>query len=183
MNNIIKSVSTHLIRNQRQFLLQCSRFATDAKTIEEMTKKNKVVVFMKARKIKNLPVNKTDCEILNSRASQKHQSVDSPMQLFRSSECTESNTMLTMFLKATTFARESKISQTGRQSRKSSSTASSLAAATSSSRCTKTANSSMSSRKTQELHQPSPKNQRRSENFNRSFNFIKYFDRLINHIT
>lgn len=30
-------------------VMQCSRFATDPKIIEEMTKKNKVVVFMKVR--------------------------------------------------------------------------------------------------------------------------------------
>ncbi|KAG5673894.1 hypothetical protein PVAND_003897 [Polypedilum vanderplanki] len=47
MNFLIKNISTHLIRNQRQLLMQCSRFATDAKFIEELTKKNKVVVFMK----------------------------------------------------------------------------------------------------------------------------------------
>lgn len=47
MNAIIKNISTHLIRNQRQLILQCSRFASDVKTIEEMTKKNKIVVFMK----------------------------------------------------------------------------------------------------------------------------------------
>lgn len=47
MNSIIKSISTQLIRNHRQFLIQCGSFATDAKKIEELTKKNKVVVFMK----------------------------------------------------------------------------------------------------------------------------------------
>lgn len=51
MNSIVKNLSTHLIRNQRQFLLQCSRFATDVKAIEELTKKNKVVVFMKVKRL------------------------------------------------------------------------------------------------------------------------------------
>ncbi|CRK91920.1 CLUMA_CG005539, isoform A [Clunio marinus] len=47
MNALVKNLSFQLIRNQRQFLLHCSRFATDAKAIEDLTKKNKVVVFMK----------------------------------------------------------------------------------------------------------------------------------------
>lgn len=47
MNSLIKNISSQLVRQHRQLLIQGSRFATDAKTIEEMTKKNKVVVFMK----------------------------------------------------------------------------------------------------------------------------------------
>lgn len=47
MNSLIKSVSAQLIRHHRQFLIQTSYFATDLKKIEELTKKNKVVVFMK----------------------------------------------------------------------------------------------------------------------------------------
>lgn len=45
--NAIRSLSSHLMRNQRQILVQCNRFASDTKAIEELTKKNKVVVFMK----------------------------------------------------------------------------------------------------------------------------------------
>lgn len=47
--NLVKNITTQVIRNHRQFLVQCSRFATDAKQIEDLTKKNKVVVFMKVR--------------------------------------------------------------------------------------------------------------------------------------
>ena len=49
MNNLVRSLSTQLVRNQRLILLQCSNFATDSKAIEELTKKNKVVVFMKVK--------------------------------------------------------------------------------------------------------------------------------------
>lgn len=53
MNSLIRNLSKQLIRNHRQFLIQSSNFATDAKAIEEMTKKNKVVVFMKVRNEKS----------------------------------------------------------------------------------------------------------------------------------
>lgn len=54
MNSLIKSLSTQLIRHHRQFLIQSSYFATDLKKIEELTKKNKVVVFMKVEFKKSL---------------------------------------------------------------------------------------------------------------------------------
>lgn len=47
MISIVKNLSSQMIRHQRQFLLRCNRFATDAKAIEELTKKSAVVVFMK----------------------------------------------------------------------------------------------------------------------------------------
>jgi hypothetical protein len=47
MNSLIRNLSSPLLRNHRQFLIQASNFATDAKAIEELTKRNKVVVFMK----------------------------------------------------------------------------------------------------------------------------------------
>lgn len=57
--NAIKGISSFLIRNQRQIILQSNhRFASDTKAIEELTKKNKVVVFMKVC-----------CEIIKSRES------------------------------------------------------------------------------------------------------------------
>jgi hypothetical protein len=53
MNSLVRSLSTQLIRNHRQFLIQCSNFATDAKAIEALTKKSSVVVFMKVRNEKS----------------------------------------------------------------------------------------------------------------------------------
>lgn len=53
MNTLIRNISSQLIRNQKLMVIQCSRFATDPKIIEEMTKKNKVVVFMKVRSDKS----------------------------------------------------------------------------------------------------------------------------------
>lgn len=47
MNSIIRNLSSQLIKNHRQVVFQCSRFATDAKAIENLTKNNKVVIFMK----------------------------------------------------------------------------------------------------------------------------------------
>lgn len=47
MNALLKNLSTQVMRNHKLLVVQCSRFATDPKVIEEMTKKNKVVVFMK----------------------------------------------------------------------------------------------------------------------------------------
>jgi len=47
MNSVIKNLSSHLIRNHRQLLIQSRFLASDAKAIEDLTKKNKVVVFMK----------------------------------------------------------------------------------------------------------------------------------------
>jgi len=47
MNSVIKNISSHLIRNHRQLLIQSRFLAFDSKAIEDLTKKNKVVVFMK----------------------------------------------------------------------------------------------------------------------------------------
>lgn len=47
MNSVIRNLSVRLLSKRTQLLTQCKSFATDAKLIEEMTKKNKVVVFMK----------------------------------------------------------------------------------------------------------------------------------------
>ncbi|CAG9808778.1 unnamed protein product [Chironomus riparius] len=47
MSFLINNITRQIVRNHRQLLIQCSQFATDGKIIEEMTKKNKVVVFMK----------------------------------------------------------------------------------------------------------------------------------------
>lgn len=45
--NAIRNVSSQFIRNPRSILLQFNRFASDTKAIEDLTKKSKVVVFMK----------------------------------------------------------------------------------------------------------------------------------------
>lgn len=47
MNALLRNISSQVIRQHKLFVVPCSRFATDPKIIEEMTKKNKVVVFMK----------------------------------------------------------------------------------------------------------------------------------------
>ncbi|XP_070501591.1 uncharacterized monothiol glutaredoxin ycf64-like [Chironomus tepperi] len=47
MSFLVKNITRQIVRNHRQFLIQCSQFATDGKIIDEMTRKSKVVVFMK----------------------------------------------------------------------------------------------------------------------------------------
>ena len=47
MNSLIRNVSVCLLRPNRQLFLGLNKFATDSKQIEALTKKNKVVVFMK----------------------------------------------------------------------------------------------------------------------------------------
>lgn len=54
MSFLVKNITRQIIRNHRQLLIQCSQFATDGKIIEDMTKKSKVVVFMKVRKLQFL---------------------------------------------------------------------------------------------------------------------------------
>lgn len=51
MSFLIRNLASNLVRNQRQLLIHCNRLATDAKNIEEMTKRNKVVVFMKVNRL------------------------------------------------------------------------------------------------------------------------------------
>lgn len=52
MNSIIRNLSSQLLRNNRQLVrLPYAAFATDAKEIEKMTTKSKVVVFMKVENL------------------------------------------------------------------------------------------------------------------------------------
>lgn len=147
MNSLIKNLSTQLIRNQRQFLIQCSGFATDAKHIEELTKKNKVVVFMKVRRNRFLLRKLLKLILLSFRATRKLPNADSPTQSFRSCACTASNTIPTTCCWTRSCGKESKTSAAGRRSRKFTSPESSSAAATFYSKCTRTANSSMCCRR------------------------------------
>lgn len=61
MNSVLRNLSSQLIRNQRQFLIKYKSFATDVKAIEELTKKNKVVVFMKVC----CSLMRNNCETIN----------------------------------------------------------------------------------------------------------------------
>lgn len=58
MNSIIRNLSSQLLRNSNRQLIRLpyAAFATDAKEIEKMTTKSKVVVFMKVRRMKNLSI-------------------------------------------------------------------------------------------------------------------------------
>jgi hypothetical protein len=47
MNCLLRNLTTQLVRSQRLMLINTNRFATDAKKIQELVSKNKVVVFMK----------------------------------------------------------------------------------------------------------------------------------------
>ena len=47
MNLLIRNISVRLLRPNKQLFLGLNQFATDSKQIETLTKKNKVVVFMK----------------------------------------------------------------------------------------------------------------------------------------
>lgn len=47
MISLLRNVSVCLIRPNKQLLICLNKFATDSKQIEALTKKNKVVVFMK----------------------------------------------------------------------------------------------------------------------------------------
>jgi hypothetical protein len=60
MNALFRNLTQQAVRNHKLLIVQCNRFATDSKVIEEMTKKNKVVVFMKVSlnnvKFQNKPI-------------------------------------------------------------------------------------------------------------------------------
>lgn len=47
MNSFIKNISVCLLKPNNQLFIVLNKFATDSKQIEALTKKNKVVVFMK----------------------------------------------------------------------------------------------------------------------------------------
>jgi len=64
MSFLVKNITRQIIRNQRQLLIQCSQFATDGKIIEDMTKKSKVVVFMKVRKMTFLSRDQNSLDIM-----------------------------------------------------------------------------------------------------------------------
>lgn len=47
MNSLIRNISGCLLRPNKHLFMSLNKFATDSKQIEALTKKNKVVVFMK----------------------------------------------------------------------------------------------------------------------------------------